>query len=383
MKAPGPRMEIAVYCPHYEDMGGVQEVVRRLTSGMVERRHAVTIIGRSRPDAAPRALDPVTGAALWRTPLPRAPFRGAGLTPHRRFLRRFPSSALRLVRAIRASRPQLIATHCSKFHAPYVLAMRAAVRVPIVVHLHNGPRTADGPESRSLTRLLLRCARRVLAVSAPVAEYARDCAPAHAERVVVVPNGIDPEEFGEVAPARREQPFVLGVGRLAEQKGFDILIDALADTDLDLLLAGDGPERGRLAARAGARGVTARVQFLGMVDRSTVASLLRGAAMVAIPSRFEGHPLVCLEAMLNGAPVIAAAIPGLPAELVHGRTGILVRPEDPEALGRAMASLAAAPERAAALGRAAREAARTFPDWSEVTTRVLEEYRGALGTSVT
>src|SRR5207244_10512470 len=101
-------------------------------------------------------------------------------------------------------------------------------------------------------------------------------------------------ESERVARATRARPHVLGAGALAERKGFDVQIDAFAaaGTDLDRVLAGDGPEGAALAARAGARGVAARVHFLGHVDRVTVASLLRGAAIVAIPSRFEGHPLI-------------------------------------------------------------------------------------------
>ncbi len=258
--------------------------------------------------------------------------------------------------------------------------LRAALGVPVVVHLHNGPQTADGPESLVLSRLLLRSARRVIAVSPAVADYARGVLPAHAERVRTVPNGIDPAEFERVAPATRARPYVLGAGALAERKGFDVLIDAFAaaGTDLDLVLAGDGPEGAALAARAAARGVAARVHFLGHVDRVTVASLLRGAAIVAIPSRFEGHPLICLEAMLAGAPVVASDIPGLPADLRHGQTGLRVPGEDPAALAQALRELAEVPERARALGRAAREAARRLPSWDEVTTRVLDEYEAAL-----
>ena len=375
-------MRIAVYCPHYEDAGGVQQVVRRLNAGMAGLGHAVHLVARlpGGEGLALPARDPSSGAAVSRVRFVRAPHRGAGTRAYRHFLHRFPASALRLVREVRRASPELIATHCSKFHAPYVLAMRA-LRVPIVVHLHNGPRTADGPESVLLSRLLLRCARRVIAVSPAVAEYARSVHPAAAERVVTVPNGADVEEFAAVPPAERARPYVLGAGALAERKGFDVLIEAYARAGIlpDLVLAGDGPERAALEARAAARGVASRVHFLGHVDRATLASLLRGAAVVAMPSRFEGHPLVCLEAMLAGAPVVASAIPGMPAELRDGETGLLFPPEDTAALARALRELTEAPERARTLGRAARAAALAFPSWDQVTASVLAEYRAAAG----
>jgi glycosyltransferase involved in cell wall biosynthesis len=374
-------VRISVYCPHYEDAGGVQEVVRRLTAGMARSGHAVHLIARL-PGGTATALparDPTTGAPMSRVRFVRAPYRGAGLRAHRHFLHRFPGSAVRLVAELRRTRPELLATHCSKFHAPYVLAMRA-LRVPVVVHLHNGPRTADGPESVLLSRVLLRCAQRVIAVSSAVAEYAQSVLPTRAARVVTVPNGADADEFATVPGAHRPRPYVLGAGALAERKGFDVLIDAHAATGiaLDLVLAGDGPERAALEARAAARGIASRVEFLGHVDRATLAGLMRGAAVVAMPSRFEGHPLVCLEAMLAGAPLVASAIPGLPAELRHGENGLLVPPDDAPALAAALRQLAEAPERARALGRAARATAGRFPTWDEVTARVLAEYRAAL-----
>jgi glycosyltransferase involved in cell wall biosynthesis len=258
--------------------------------------------------------------------------------------------------------------------------MRAAVRRPIVVHLHNAERTADGPESITLTRLILRCARKVIAVSPAVAEYARTSLPSRAGRVVTVPNGTEAAELLAVPPTPRERPYVLGVGRLAHQKGFDLLVDAFAkaNLDLDLVFAGSGPERQALAERAMTRGIADQTHFLGEVDRETVIGLIRGAAIVAAPSRFEGHPLVHLEAMAAGAALIASAIPGAPVELRNGETGMLVPPEDSEALTAALRDLGRSRERTRALGDAAREAARQFMNWGQVTDRVLAVYSDAL-----
>jgi len=376
-------VRIAVYCPHYEDAGGVREVVRRLNAGMTARGHALTVVARA-PGGPPSALpptDPASGAAIERVRLVRAPYPALGPRAYRRFLHRFTGAALCLLRAARRARPELVAAHCSKFHAPYVLALRLAVRAPIVVHLHNGPETADGPESPRLQRLLQRCAARVIAVSPAVADYARAVLPGRAERVVAVPNGTDPGEFADAAPARRPRPYVLGVGGLAPRKGFDLLIDALAaaGTDLDLVLAGDGPERAALAARAAAHGLGARVHFEGHVERTVLASLVRGAALVAIPSRFEGFSLVSREVMQAGAPIVASALPVFPPELRDGETGLLVPVGDAAALARALRTLATDPERARALGAAARTAAHGFPTWDEVTARVLAEYAAVVG----
>ncbi len=197
-------LRIAVYCPHYEDAGGVREVVRRLTAGMAIRGHEVDVIARlPGGNGGPLpARDPSTGVPILRMRVVRAPYRGAGARAFRHFLHRFPAGAFRLVRGVRALAPDLIAAHCSKFHAPYVATLRAVLGVPVVAHLHNGPQTADGPESLVLSRLLLRSARRVIAVSPAVADYARRVLPAHAERVTTVPNGIDPPSSRASRPRR-------------------------------------------------------------------------------------------------------------------------------------------------------------------------------------
>jgi glycosyltransferase involved in cell wall biosynthesis len=347
---------------------------------MAARGHALSIVTREPGgDAVPPSIDPVSGAAIARVRFVRAPYPALGARAYRHFLNRFPAAALRLVRHVRRLRPEVIAAHCTKFHAPYVLAMRAASRSPIVVHLHNGAQTADGPESPRLQRLLQRCASRVICVSSAVAEWARTVVPERADRVVAVPNGTDLDEL-DAPPIPRDRPYVLGVGHLAPRKGFDVLIAAVAasGTSLDVVLAGDGPERAALAELASRAGLNGRVHFAGNVDRPTVAGLMRGAAAVAVPSRFEGFSLVLREAMAVGAPVIASALPAFPDELRHGETGLLVPVDDVAALGNALRLVCNDPERARALGRAAAVAARAFPSWEETTDRVLAEYTRAL-----
>ncbi len=125
-------------------------------------------------------------------------------------------------------------------------------------------------------------------------------------------------------------------------------------------------------------GLDGRLHVLGQVDRRTVAALMLGACVVAMPSRFEGFPLVCLEAMQAGAPIVASRLPVFPSALRNGHTGLLVPPDDSPALAAALTSLLESPDRAAALGRAARDAARGFPDWDTITARVLVEYTRAL-----
>jgi glycosyltransferase involved in cell wall biosynthesis len=193
-----------------------------------------------------------------------------------------------------------------------------------------------------------------------------------ARRVELVPNGYDAAEFRPGAAYPHPRPYVLGIGRLEWQKGFDLLIEALTRVaGVDVLLAGDGAARPELEALGRARGVDARVRFVGVTDRPTTLALLRGAVAVVCPSRFEGLPLVCLEGLAAGRPVVAAAVNGIPELIRDGETGFLVPPEDPGALATALARVLAAPAEAAALAARGRVLVEQRHPWSVVAPQYL------------
>lgn len=144
---------------------------------------------------------------------------------------------------------------------------------------------------------------------------------------------------------------LLAMGRLHRNKGFDTLISALAAIPrAHLVIAGEGPERPSLAALAARLGVAGRVTLLGW--REDQAALLAAADLFVCPSRHEPLGNVVLEAWSAGRAVIAAAAQG-PAELIeHGTTGLLVPPDDADALAAAISALLDDAARAAALASA-------------------------------
>ena len=179
-----------------------------------------------------------------------------------------------------------------------------------------------------------------------------------AQRVHFVPNAVKP-------PTALATPFKDGVcsprivaaGRLHPKKGFDVLIAALAllrdqGQGFDCEIAGEGDERARLEGLIAQHGLEGRVRLVGW--RDDVSAFLATGDVFAFPSYQEGFPLVLLEAMAVGLPVASAAIPG-PVEMIEeGVDGLLVPPGDPAALAQALAGLIAGPQKAAALGLAAR-----------------------------
>src|SRR5207248_1164577 len=173
---------------------------------------------------------------------------------------------------------------------------------------------------------------------------------------VVVHNGIEAEQADPVRLA--DDPTILEVARLADMKGQRSLVHALTDLNATAVLVGrdleqDGAYERELRDEAERLGVVDRVVFAGY--RDDVPALLAGCDVFCLPSEMEGLPLVVLEAMAQGKPVVATAVGGTPELVVHGETGLLVQPGDVEALAAALAQLLADPEQARRMGEAGRE----------------------------
>jgi glycosyltransferase involved in cell wall biosynthesis len=133
--------------------------------------------------------------------------------------------------------------------------------------------------------------------------------------------------------------------RLSPEKGLTFLLRAMKGLidkgyDLNLRLAGNGPSLEELKKSAGDLGITDRVAFLGFLNENQIINELRMADLFVLPSFVEGIPVSAMEAMATGVPVIATNIAGTSELVEHGRTGLLVRPSDPQALMEAITKMA-------------------------------------------
>lgn len=201
------------------------------------------------------------------------------------------------------------------------------------------------------------------------------------ERLAMVANGLDTELFSPDPERPRAPREILCVGRASDpNKGVKTLVDALArlPRDVRLTLVDDDTPGNGARTRARALGVADRLDLVGRVPIDTLVDLYRRAALVVVPSRYEGFGLPAVEAMACGTPVVATSAGALPEVVGVGGGGVLVPPDDPEALAKAIASLLEQPETRRALGARARPRVVEAYSWARVATRTAEVYREVL-----
>ncbi|TGD65698.1 colanic acid biosynthesis glycosyltransferase WcaL [Tabrizicola sp. WMC-M-20] len=235
-------------------------------------------------------------------------------------------------------------------------AMMGGPEYSFTVH---GPEEFDAPRTLCLGLKADRAAFAVAISSFGRSQLCRWTAAGTWPRLHVVHCGIEPWRFPDPAPMPAGGPHLVAIGRLSEQKGFALLIEAVAQAvqtqpDLHLTLVGDGALRPQIQAAIAGHGLGRHVTLTGWLDEARVREALGGAQALIVPSFAEGLPVVIMEAMAAGRPVIATSIAGIP-ELVTPDTGWLVPAGNAAALAQAMQDMASTPpDRLTAMGQAAR-----------------------------
>lgn len=334
------------------EVGGLESVVRMLAHGHQRMGHRVCVAGMF-PPSPPSLGDPhpfLDGLAELGVEV--IPIR----LPTRAYMRE--RSAVR--RLCATLKPSIVHTHGYRSDVVAGSAARAA-GVPIVTTVHGF--TGGGARNRLYEWIQEGAFRRfdaVVAVSRAIAErLERRGVPR--ERIRILPNAFDPAAGRlDRAAARRvlgipASDFTLGwVGRLSREKGADVFLDAmaeLADDTVHASILGGGPDRADLEQRAIARGIAPRLRWHGTV--ANAATLFAAFDAFVLSSRTEGIPIVVLEAMAAGTPIVAARVGGVP-DMLSDEEAFLVPAEDPRALAAAIAALRANPDEAGRRAAAAR-----------------------------
>jgi glycosyltransferase involved in cell wall biosynthesis len=249
--------------------------------------------------------------------------------------------------------------------------------VPVVVSERNQPdRPGLGRAHRLARNICYRFADAIVVQTEPIAGWARSRfrVPVH-----VIQNPVLLDSYASnddaMTSSINDGHWLVSVGRLAQQKGFDVLIKSFAASainhpDWQLVIYGEGPERSVLEGLRRESGVGNRISLPGLTKN--VSTALRGASLFALPSRFEGYSNVLLEALACGLPVIATACPGGNQEiLANGAYGVLVPPDDVRSMTAALDAMMSAANLRAVYSRRAREAVDEL-DVAKVGVRWLQ-----------
>lgn len=347
-------------------VGGAERFALWLATALRDAGHEVHLLCIRDAGPLAAALDADMASRVWT----------AGKRAH------FDATVLRrLVRTLRALRPDVVHTHLFTALSWGVVAARAA-GVPVVVHTQHALHDDDHLEAALARPWLARGLDAVLAVHEAVADDLARRGWVGRTPIHVFDNAL-PLAGRPRARLGHHPPRLIAVGRLVALKGHADLIDAMRiitdrGQELHLSILGDGPERGPLQRRIQALGLEDRVALVGEVD--DVPARLARADLFVHPSHHEAMPLAVLEAAAAGLPLVLTDVGGAAAILRHGAGGRVVPPRDPVALADAILDhLRLDPGAQRALGAASRRTARARHDLGVCAEHHATLYRQLLG----
>jgi colanic acid/amylovoran biosynthesis glycosyltransferase len=255
----------------------------------------------------------------------------------------------RLGAVMRAERVDIVNIHYPLEGHIYFLLLRRILGFRLVVSVHGAELFPTGQPLSSYSWVVKRLLQYADAVVAPSHSFLRDCVAAFpdvARQGVAIHNGIDLEEFP--APTDEQDtravtaaPYLLCIAAHNAKKAIDVLLRAFVAIQREhpgirLRLVGDGALRTQHEQLARELSIAEKVDFLGERGRAEVGAQLEGCSAFVLPSRAEPFGIVVVEALAHGRPVVASAVGGIPEIIEDGQSGILVKPDDPDALAAAV-----------------------------------------------
>jgi len=254
-------------------------------------------------------------------------------------------------KVVASSRAQLIDAHYLFPDGVAASRLAARVKLPYVLTARGSDVNLIGeiPWCRQLMLHAIAGASATVTVSEALKQRLVSWG-ARAEHITVVRNGVDfakfdPARYRDSPPARPAgRPALLSIGKLDENKGHHLLIDALCELpEASLTIVGQGPMRSVLAKQIEARGLSHRAQLIGPISHDQLARYYTAADIVVLASAREGLPNVLLEALACGTPVVATRVGGIPEVIDRPELGLLVESRTAPALGAAIRAVAARP----------------------------------------
>lgn len=376
--------------------GGLARHVCKLAEGLQRRGVEVHVLTRG--DAALPETAVQNGVTVHRVPEPAKP---ADLDQFVAWIEHMNDDMIAAGRLLQATAPFDVIHGHDWLVARAGRALAADSGAPWVVTVHA---TEHGrhqgwveayPQSHihGVERWMTHEASRVIACSHYMQEHCSEIFELPADRIDVIPNGIDPSDLTPVEDlaafraqfAAPDDALVILAGRLVYEKGFQLALEALPRIIEDLgkvrfVVAGSGTHEHELRQQAQELGLLDHGTFLGWVDDAQLHSLYAVADLCVIPSIYEPFGLVALEAMASGCVCIVADTGGL-REIVPESAGLRFTARDSAALGEAIERALTDPALRATLQQEARDHVRRF-DWDEIADHTHALYTGLLGTAI-
>ncbi len=361
--------------PWHPEAGGGQLVAYKLSEALASAGHSVDYLRMSSDtgqegESPPGFTDIAQMAGRW-----------------------WPSAFLQALKGDHLEGHHIIHVHAGSGTLAYYLgcAVRRYVKrdVKLALTIHS-PKVHAFPRSVDEVGWMLGCgaADVVLAVSEFSSRDIARCYGVNRAKIEVVYNGLNTELFLPLRtqePSRRDVLTLIFCGRLngTRQKGLEVLLDAMSlvlqQHDVVLNVIGVGPRMEEYKTHANRLKLDHRVRFLGFIEHGRLPQYYARADLLVLPSRRESFGLVVAEAMACGLPVVATTAGAIPEIVEDGVTGVLVPPDDPEALASAIAALLDDPELMRSMGVNGREKVVSHFTWEKVVERVIRGYRGILG----
>lgn len=356
------------------NVGGAERVVERLATQISKRRHRVLVACLYDPGPV---ADEIIAAGI---PVVNLGMRGKS------DLR----VIYRLFRLVRTERIQVIHSHL--FHANLLAALVGKLAsIPVIIATRHSV-DIGGMNREWLNHWTGHFCDAVVAVSKEVYEAELERSRTDPSKVVIIPNGVQVEAFAPVDLHELEQlrkqwgldpdaPLIGTIARFDKPKGHSYLLDAIVGIleqfpDAKVLLVGDGPRRSQMEEKAEALALSNSIVFTGI--RHDIPRILALLDLFVLPSLWEGLPMVALEAMAAGRPVVATHVGGVPEVVLDGVTGLLVPPRDPVALTEAIVRLLHAPGLRRQMGQAGRERVAQHFSMEQMVERTQNLYEHLL-----
>lgn len=234
---------------------------------------------------------------------------------------------------------------------------------------------------RSMSRYAAQLATKVIATDKSLVSEIQKFLQVAPEKIVIIPNSVRILE-PTLRPARKDSsdPLFISVGRLEHNKGFHILLEALANSKnlppgWALEIAGTGSMENELRQIARSHGIDSHVTFAGEITPAELEKLYRKADLFIHPTLYEGSSIVTLEAMMHGLPIIATTAGGLPDKVHPEINGWLVAPGDPAALSNAIQKAYEARDSWIEMGKQSEQIVREQFSWNSAGQLFLETFR--------